>query len=417
APIGTPAFEDRTLQAIVAGHQRLLDALVAFSSDSWDFAVQGANLLLRYCGSPRLLYWCRLLAPSPSLLATARAHDDAKMAAFERISRAGALPLSARRQVQLPIRLGGFGLVSTARVASAAYLGSVAATVGDVWDRFRGHSWMLGTEAALLALPWLAQAASARTDLLVSIPSAAVPPVSQFIARPHARLQQRLSEALAKQDFTVLLESFPVGSRERARLLACQGPLSSGWLSAIPGQSSGVNRKCLNSFAYRMATAVTLGLPFPLANLSSTCTCGAAIDALGDHFFLCHQATAERVFKHNTLLDVFKSILAEVGIPVVAEVPLRSLGITPPDSDPNSQRMDLFFTVDGEGILADVTVRHPCRPDNSTPHHRSVNRTNGRLPGGAVAASGEREKERKYGANCRQQGYTFIPLAAETFGC
>ena len=318
--------------------------------------------------------------------------------------------------MQLPIRLGGCGLVSSTRVAPAAYLGSVAATVGDVWDRFRGQPWMPESEASLFQLEWLVPAASARIGFSASLPSVAIPPLDQLVARPQTRLQQKISEALAKKDFDTLFESFPAGSRDRCRLLSCLGPLSSGWQSAIPGYTRGDKRKCLNNFHYRMATALTLGLPFPLANLSPTCTCRAAVDALGDHFFLCHQTTAERLFKHNTLLDVFKSILAEVGIPAVTEVPLRSLGITPPDSDPNSQRMDLFLTVDGEGILADVTVRHPCRPDNSTAHHRSVNRTNSRRPGGAAAASGEKEKDRKYGANCRQQGYTFIPLAAETFG-
>ncbi|CEM22783.1 unnamed protein product [Vitrella brassicaformis CCMP3155] len=56
APIGTPAFIERVVNEVVAKHQRLLNAVVAFAVDDWDHAVQGANLLLRYCGFPRFLY-------------------------------------------------------------------------------------------------------------------------------------------------------------------------------------------------------------------------------------------------------------------------------------------------------------------------------------------------------------------------
>mmetsp|Transcript_18493 Transcript_18493/g.52838 ORF Transcript_18493/g.52838 Transcript_18493/m.52838 type:complete len:237 (-) Transcript_18493:44-754(-) len=183
------------------------------------------------------------------------------------------------------------------------------------------------------------------------------------------------------------------------------------WLAVgHPRYTRGDKRKCLNNYAYRLATALTLGITFPLASLAPSCTCGASIDTLGDHFFLCSRATAERVFKHNTLLDVFKAILAEVGITAVTEVPLRSLDITPPNAQPNSQRMDLFFSINGEGVLCDVTVVHPCRPENSTAHHTQVNRSNARRPGGFAAAGAERDKDRKYGANCRQKGYTFVPL-------
>ncbi|CEM22785.1 unnamed protein product [Vitrella brassicaformis CCMP3155] len=189
------------------------------------------------------------------------------------------------------------------------------------------------------------------------------------------------------------------------------------WLAVgHPRYTRGDKRKCLNNYAYRLATALTLGITFPLASLAPSCPCGAGIDTLGDHFFLCSRATAERVFKHNTLLDVFKAILAEVGITAVTEVPLRSLNITPPNAQPNSQRMDLFFSINGEGVLCDITVVHPCRPENSTAHHTQVNRSNARRPGGFAAAGAERDKDRKYGANCRQKGYTFVPLAAETFG-
>ena len=56
APIGSPAFVQRVVNEVVASHQRLLDAVVAFALDDGDHAVQGASLILRYCGSSRFLY-------------------------------------------------------------------------------------------------------------------------------------------------------------------------------------------------------------------------------------------------------------------------------------------------------------------------------------------------------------------------
>ncbi|CEM25963.1 unnamed protein product [Vitrella brassicaformis CCMP3155] len=63
--------------------------------------------------------------------------------------------------------------------------------------------------------------------------------------------------------------------------------------------------------------------------------------------------------------NLFVRILAEADVPSNVEVSLHSLGITPPDDNPNNQRMDIYCVIDGSEYLLDVTVAHPCRPDNS----------------------------------------------------
>ncbi|CEM30652.1 unnamed protein product [Vitrella brassicaformis CCMP3155] len=239
-----------------------------------------------------------------------------------------------------------------------------------------------------------------------------------MMTRPYPHLQHRLTAALVAQDGEALRALFPADSRARGRLLSCQGPMSCGWLTAVPAYSRYDHRTCLNNFQFRTQAAVCLGLPLPLARLGRVCACGAAVDEFGDHFFLCPLGASQRILKHNLLRDTFVDLLAEVGIPAQTEVPLRALGMTPPNADPNNQRMDIFFVADGVGYLCDVTVTHPLRPDDSAVvSHQRIRRENAQLPGGTAARHAERRKELLYGSTVRAvPGYVFVPLAAETCG-
>ncbi|CEL92414.1 unnamed protein product [Vitrella brassicaformis CCMP3155] len=115
--------------------------------------------------------------------------------------------------------------------------------------------------------------------------------------------------------------------------------------------------------------------------------------------------------------NLFVRILAEADVPSNVEVSLHSLGITPPDDNPNNQRMDIYCVIDGSDYLLDVTAAHPCRPDNSPiPFHRTVNRRGAQLPGGKAAQLAEKDKIDKYGPITQAAGFRFVPLAAETFG-
>ncbi|CEM32043.1 unnamed protein product [Vitrella brassicaformis CCMP3155] len=114
---------------------------------------------------------------------------------------------------------------------------------------------------------------------------------------------------------------------------------------------------------------------------------------------------------------LFFRVLAEADVPSNVEAPLQSLGITPPDDSPNSQRMDIYCVIDGHDYLLGVTITYPCRPDASTiPFHRTVNRRGAQLPGGKAAGLAEKEKIDKYGPAARAAGFRFVPLAKETFG-
>ncbi len=408
APLGTAPFVSEFLTNVVRDHDTLLDAIVRFSVSH----VQAASLLLRYCAAPRFTYWCRLLPPAV-VGDAAGAHDAAIVTTAERIFSSGQLPPNVARQMHLPIRLGGFGLTSCVLVSPAAFLGSAAITAGAVWERFSGRDWMpTGGVASFLSLPWLSAADAVRSSLLPLFTTPqSLPSLEALVERPQSGLQKRLGDAIHDAEFTAFYASLPDGGRARARLLSGVGHGASGFLSAVPV----CPRKTLNDFEYRLNVHLRLGLALPHARLARRCLCGDDVDEYGDHFFLCHRGP-QRNIRHDAMRDLFRKLLAEVYVRADTEAPLASLGVTPPDQDPNHQRMDLFFVVDGTGYLADVTVTHPCRPDASRPNWRRVNQRCSQRPGGVAARDSERLKRTKYGGSCQQAGVRFVPLAAETFG-
>ncbi|CEM36988.1 unnamed protein product [Vitrella brassicaformis CCMP3155] len=142
------------------------------------------------------------------------------------------------------------------------------------------------------------------------------------------RLQQRLTDQLHKFRFNELFNSLPPDGRARARLLSCRGPLSSGWLSGIPSS----DHKSLNNFQCLLAIAECLGIALPHATVTQRCICGGEVDK---HYFVCHTGRV-RITRHNNMRNLSVRILAEADVPSNVEMPLHSLGITPPDDNPTA---------------------------------------------------------------------------------
>lgn len=223
-------------------------------------------------------------------------------------------------------------------------------------------------------------------------------------------LQKKVSDHIHKKIYKDLFDALPLDSWPRPLFHSCQGPGAAGWLTAVPVEP----RKTMNNFIYRMAVALRLGLTIPQTFLAKKCICDKDVDRLGYHYLLCNHGN-QRHFRHDALRDVFQKVLHEAGIKANTEVYLQSIGVTPPDDDPNSQRIDLYFVLDGQGHLGDVSITHPNRPNSDTPHWLYVNRHNGEEAGRAAKHT-EALKEEKYGANARQAGHKLVGLIAETFG-
>ena len=108
------SFVRTQLQVSRAGHDQLLQRLPELDD------LQASWLLLLFCCSPRCNYFLRMLPPSVTA-EYAGAHDSAVLSTFADLLGVDGLPDSARRIAQLPLSLGGLGLMSAAQTSLSAY--------------------------------------------------------------------------------------------------------------------------------------------------------------------------------------------------------------------------------------------------------------------------------------------------------
>ncbi len=417
-PLGTEDFM-RSAMVDVAGRQKvesLVDALQSFA----EFDLQSAWLLLRYCAVPSFTYWCRLL-PRHVLADGIAAFDALIQSAASRMAGFPVLDDHHIRQLSLPIRYGGCGLISTASIADAAYATGSLVALNSIWEYHASAPWMPpGDEYGLLSLPWMTACVEAahRVEQRLGDPSL-IGPLEDYLIDPPARsLQHRLSLRLHRQARDDLLASFPSGgrrgrvTRDAARFLSCQGPGAGEFMQAIP-YAEPVQ---LNSGTFRTGLFLHLGLPLPACLMASHCSCGARMDPYGDHLFCCNKGN-QWIFRHDSLRGVFKVLLRDANLPVQQEVLLRSVGITLPGNSADDERMDLLWIEDGVTQLGDVSLTHPCRADPNNLYHSGINGRLGRQENAGKAAQDRaRSKRNQYGPAAQHSGARFTPLVGETFG-
>ena len=157
-----------------------------------------------------------------------------------------------------------------------------------------------------------------------------------------------------------------------------------------------------------MAIKIRIKAPLYLA-CPPTCLCGQSIDDYGLHLFKC-RIGGEWEHRHNTLVQLFSSILKSVNLTVQQEVPLINLGPLAASSNSATGRMDLHITsCDSPSFLADVTVTHPSPADSNNLVQEAFSPS-------YFAKHAENRKIRKYRAASEQIGQRFVPIALETYG-
>jgi len=95
-------------------------------------------------------------------------------------------------------------------------------------------------------------------------------------------------------------------------------PHSGDWLSALPIASCGLR---MDDESVRVAVALRLGLGVCVPH---SCLCGEAVDAWGQHAFVCKHASG-RTQRHHALNDIVARSFASAGIPASKE-PSGSIG-------------------------------------------------------------------------------------------
>ncbi|CEM37462.1 unnamed protein product [Vitrella brassicaformis CCMP3155] len=335
---GTDSYVANKLQSVFDSHRPLIERLKAFANEQR----QDSSLLFRSC---------------------------------------------ARRQMALPVREGGMGITAASAILPAAYLGCTAMTLPYVWRHYQLAPWMPQGEgggegggdgaAALLQLPWLRVAESAREKLQEKLPKTEVPTLAKLLeGRTKPRLQHDLTAGLMRIEADAVLDEFGEDSRDRAWLRSCRGPGASGWLTTVPAHP---------------------GLRFTNEDFVTCCR-------------------NERIWRHDLLCEEWRRIIRSVQIAVDREVNLAHLGVYPATDDPDGKRIDLYWVEEGKGMLGDVTIAHPTRPDPFTNrHHAATNRQNGAEDGKALRDAADR-KHSKYGTEARASNFTIVPLSAESYG-
>ena len=211
---------------------------------------------------------------------------------------------------------------------------------------------------------------------------------ADVITRENIGKQKELSEKIIKKDLLTLTQ--PMDTVNKARMTCLTGPLSSGWLIAVPHSSNAMTSKEFTSL-------IKLRLGIPLYDSVLACDqCGAALDNYGIHAITC------RTTRHNIFRDSLLDLCTEAAWAPVAE----KSGLLPNGS---FRPVDVFIPSfqNGKGTAIDVTITHPLQP---------LYLPNSVEKWGVAAEAAEAAKNVMYKDECDRSGVVFNPFAVESMG-
>ena len=287
-PFGSAAFVRTQLQVSRAGHDQLLQRLPELDD------LQASWLLLLFCCSPRCNYLLRML-PASVTAEYAGAHDSAVLSTFADFLGVDGLPDRARRIAQLPLSLGGLGLVSAAQTSVSAYWASWADCLPVLGQHLppAAQAFLRDLEAPAPHVPCLRAAATTRAELSladwtppswrelcdgVPAPTLQEDGPSTFVRG----WQGAAASAVARRQCEQLLSTLDPSSE--ALLRSQQGPFASRFLTTVPTCPA----LSYPSHLFRVLLLRRLRLPLPLSQ--RYCRCRRPLDSLGDHRAACARA-------------------------------------------------------------------------------------------------------------------------------
>ncbi len=397
APVGTPAFEASFVEERLTRAASTLDSLPRLQD------AQCALRLLVSVYTQRPSYLMRTTPFSPAFSQQLAAFDTRIVSTAESIIGTsafdGPVGLLARRQMTLPISMGGLGLRSTARTAPAAFLGSWSRSTSMLSSRIPSLSdaVTVGVETGGLHFQTALRAAR---DALPASARQLLPPFHQLGLGAVPDIQAQLTRAIEMEAAEVLRESME-DSSGRVRLLSESGVGAGAFLGAVPCmQSLRFTHECFTT-----AVRLRLGLPHPALAGIRRCECGEELSegiAAGQHLLRCSRG-GERTLTHDGIRDALYFILRDSGFSVRRE----ARGIFPLREGETEGRVMDLVTADPQGgprLLVDVTVADPIRSAAESAVER-----------GHAARVAEAAKAAKYADHSPDD--TLIPAAVETFGC
>ena len=378
-----------------------LAELPALVGEEWNGA-QTAFQLLRQCASQQIGHLLRTTPPG-AIQEEAAAFDEEMERAAEMVLGLDPLSPAERTQLQLPLRLGGFGLPSQRALADCAWLGSWLQCLAPVT---RASAVLRGFGTSCTALNTslrCAEAAlsSAGVSLWEATTANGEGSWEEAEENPVLKGQRHLQHQAAKARREELLQGLERAGMARQRSYG--GPGAAAWLQALPTAPA----LCLPDTHFRLASRMRLGQ----ATLppGRTCQrrnragqrCGTELTPEGAHCHTCYQGR-QRPARHDGQRRATARILRRHRIGCEEEVRVPELDR--PRRDGTMRRARLDNRVEGgPGApvrLLDHSVVHPTAPS----YVRAAAEADG-----AAARSGERTKYRRYGRRV-------LAMLTETYG-
>lgn len=379
--------------------------------------------LLRFSTIHSLTFLSRVVPPD--VLAPTAAWFDLRVSAvcMRLLDLARPPSPSVRRQLALPIRLGGFGLRSICVLSPLAFYASLASSLPFIARSFSGCCSTSSVANPASAASDVHVSHASRSDLdgrLVDSAPVAIPPSFPlltslfpflssfpFLSRlslpssadsywstfsrvsPPPRLQRLLTFELDStlfRDHSSFVGKSPVASRAFA---SASHPTSRYWLSSLPTLPS----LSLSSSEFTLASRLRLFLP-PSDSLPLLCLCSAPLTD-PTHFLSCERLKDLRRVRHDRIVRLLSSLIQRIGGVCQVE-PSHFLSIRP----------DILGFLFNFSFILDLVITHPCSPSY-------LSRSDAPLTAASHAESRKISKYAPLLATCNSE---FIPFSIETFG-
>ncbi|CAI7838670.1 unnamed protein product, partial [Closterium sp. NIES-53] len=305
---------------------------------------------------------------------------------------------TAQQQVFLSIRLGGFGLRSSASTEPLSYLCSWAQSLPLLSTHFI-------TDGSPLFRPFLSSDTIHRLDEFIPAATAMLPKEVLYHFPSWSHLlpdyPPKLFTHLSQQLEASLLEKVRANVNSPlclARLTSLQGPHARDWITAAPSSP----QLRLTESEWRIAAAIHLGLPIPHLSSAKSCACGHSFSdsSLPSHALRCPKNN-EPTRVHDAIKHELHRITLELGL--VAQLEDHHLL---PGRRPDITCRDIQA---GSTLALDISV---ADPQQGFPH------SNAATVIGSAAATRETEKTTLYASSMRAwPDVKLLPLTLEIFGC
>ena len=278
----------------------------------------------------------------------------------------------AQRARDLPLRLGGLGVIPVAQTAEAAFIGSFTLVAAEVSTRFRGVLAQAGPDphSALSSLPPVQDTAQSLGDEAITlIDQAREGPVrkgQRQIHQPSLEVcfwldvaDQAYSEALSWAGPPAQPQQDQISSATR-RLAWRMANLSRGasaWLIATPSHPP--NRVGDEEFREMVSLRIGLHLTRSEENVEerrcNSCNFLTSYDPAGSaHALLCHKRSKQ--LRHDRVARGLAKALRQAGLQVSTETDVQPRGISAPR---RGRKMDLIVVADEAAVAVDVTIIPP----------------------------------------------------------